>query len=85
MIYQQKQNILKHNKKTLSIMTIQEFKKTVKIYKSHNLKNDFISVTYTDLIYDKSRCYLSACTVEKTVQIPKFGGALNSLYEYYCK
>lgn len=66
-------------------MTIQEFKKTVKIYKSHNLKNDFISVTYTDLIYDKSRCYLSACTVEKTVQIPKFGGALNSLYEYYCK
>lgn len=77
-------------------MLIQEFKKTVKIYKSHNLKNDFISVTYTDLIYGKSRCYLNgapysiydnptACTVEKTVQIPKIGGALNSLYEYYCK
>ena len=60
-------------------MTIQEFKKTVKIYKSHNLKNDFISVTFANVLNQYT------VTTETTVQIPKFGGALNSLYQYYCK
>jgi hypothetical protein len=57
-------------------MTKKEFSKTVKIYKSHKLANNFISVTYAYV--------LSANTVstEKTVQIENKGGALNSLYFY---
>ena len=58
-------------------MTKKEFSKTIRIYKSHNLKNDYISVTYATV--------LSPNTVseETTIEIEKNGGALNSLYIYH--
>jgi len=56
--------------------TINEFKKGVVIYKSHPLRNGFISITYSTA--------LGPCTVstERTVEIEKHGGALHSLYYY---
>jgi len=53
-----------------------EFKKSVKIYKSHLLKNGFISVTYVNVLG------ASTVTTETTVEIEKNGGALNSLFLY---
>ena len=40
--------------------TIKDFKNTVKIYKSHKLKNGFISITYAVKLGS------NACTNEKT-------------------
>lgn len=57
--------------------TIKEFKKDVKIYKSHKLKNGFISVTYA-YVYNST-----TCSTEETVEIENKGGALHSLYAYY--
>ena len=59
-------------------MELKEFKKGIVIYKSHKLKNNFISVTYANK--------LSLCTVstEKTVEIEDKGGALTSLHYYLC-
>jgi hypothetical protein len=51
-----------------------QFAKTIKIYKSHLLKNGFISVTYANVLSP------STVTTETTVQIEKSGGALNSLF-----
>jgi len=57
-------------------MTKSEFKKSVKIYKSHLLKNGFISVTYANVLSP------STVTTETTLEIEKNGGALNSLFVY---
>lgn len=59
--------------------TIKDFKNTVKIYKSHKLKNGFISITYGVKLGS------NACTNEKTIEIENKGGALHSLYAYYCE
>lgn len=55
-------------------MTLQQFKKEVVIYKSHNLKNGFISITYADILAPNT------CSTERTIEIEKHGGALHSLY-----
>ena len=59
-------------------MTKKEFKKTVQIYRSHNLKNGFISITFAYILNETCK------SVSKTVEIEKFGGALNSLYLFKC-
>ena len=59
--------------------TIKDFKNTVKIYKSHKLKNGFISITYAVKLGS------NACTNEKTIEVENKGGALHSLYAYYCE
>jgi len=56
-----------------------EFKTKVKIYKSHNLKNNFISITYASLLGNNT------VSKESTIEIEKEGGALNSLYIHLCK
>ena len=56
-----------------------EFKNTVKIYKSHNLKNNFISITYASILGNNT------VSEESTIEIEKEGGALNSLYIHLCK
>ena len=55
-------------------MLKQEFKKTVKIYKSHKLANNFISVTFA---YVKGK---NSVSVERTEVLEDKGGALTSLY-----
>lgn len=60
-------------------MNKQEFKSTVKIYKSHTLKNNFISITYSTILDSNT------VSTETTIEIEKDGGALNSLYVYCCK
>ena len=59
--------------------TIKDFKKDVIIYKSHKLKNDFISITYA------VKFNRNAFSDEKTIEIENKGGALHSLYAYYCE
>lgn len=55
-------------------MTKSEFSKTVKIYKSHKLKDGYISITYAHLLSP------STVSTERTVEIEDRGGALTSLY-----
>lgn len=59
--------------------TIKDFKNTVKIYKSHKLKNDFVSITYAVKLGPNT------VSTEQTVEIENKGGALHSLYAYYCE
>ena len=56
-------------------MTKKEFSKTVKIYRSHKLRNNFISVTYANVLNP------TTVSVSRTVHIEDMGGALTSLYE----
>ena len=58
-------------------MTKLEFAKSVKIYKSHNLSNGLISITYASVL----NC--NTVTTERTIITEKNGGALNSLFTYY--
>ena len=60
-------------------MTKEEFKKTIEIYKSHNLKNNFISITYAYILSENT------VSTETTIEAYKNGGALNSLYIYLYK
>ena len=60
-------------------MTKKEFKKTIEIYKSHNLKNNFISITYAYILSENKVSKAS------TIEAYKNGGALNSLYIYLWK
>lgn len=57
-------------------MTKKEFAKTVKIYKSHKLKNGLISVTYAYRLGDDT------VSTQHTVAIEDKGGALTSLYNH---
>lgn len=59
-------------------MTKQEFSKTVRIYKSHKLRNGFISVTYADILGPNT------ISTENKVEIEDKGGALTSLYRHLC-
>ena len=59
--------------------TIKDFKKDVVIYKSHKLKNGFISITYA------VKFGSNAFSNEKTIEIEDKGGALHSLFAYYCE
>jgi len=59
--------------------TIKDFKKDVIIYKSHKLKNSFISITYAVKLGPNT------VSTDKTVEIENKGGALHSLYAYYCE
>ena len=56
------------------MMTKKEFSKTVKIYKSHPVKNGFISITYATVLAPYT------VSTEETVCIENKGGALTSLY-----
>lgn len=60
------------------MMTKKEFSKTVEIYKSHPVKNGFISITYATILapYTTSE--------EETICIENKGGALTSLYYHNC-
>jgi len=60
-------------------MTKKEFRKTVKIYRSHTLKNNFISITYATILDSNT------VSDETTIEIENKGGAMNSLYIYLCK
>lgn len=55
-------------------MTKEEFAKTVVIYKSHKLKNGFISVTYAYVLGHNT------VSDERKVEIEDMGGALTSLF-----
>lgn len=55
-------------------MSKSEFAKTVVIYKSHKLKNSFISVTYAYVLGHNT------VSNEKVVEIENMGGALTSLF-----
>lgn len=55
------------------------FKKEVKIYKSHKLKNGFISITYS-VVLDPD-----TVSTEITIKIENKGGALHSLYAHFYK
>ena len=57
-------------------MNKSEFKNHVQIYKSHPLKNGFISVTYASVLGQNT------VSTESTIEIEKDGGALNSLYKH---
>ncbi|KAF5029303.1 hypothetical protein DSECCO2_650000 [anaerobic digester metagenome] len=59
-------------------ITKKEFSKTVKIYKSHKLKNGFVSVTYASVLGN------NAVSTERTIVIEDKGGALTSLYHFLC-
>lgn len=59
-------------------MTKKEFAKTVEIYKSHKLRNGFISVTYAHLLGNNT------VSTEITEEIENKGGALTSLYYSKC-
>ena len=56
-----------------------EFKKTVKIYKIHNLKNNFISITYAYILGNNT------VSEKTTIEAYKNGSALNSLHIYLYK
>ena len=59
-------------------MTAREFcKENVVIYKSHKLKNNFISVTFAH------RYNANTVSTKKTVQIENIGGAAKSLMNYF--
>jgi len=60
--------------KKITTMTKQEFSKTVKIYKSHNRANGFISITFARILGP------GAMSTETTRVLEKNGGALNTLY-----
>ena len=60
-------------------MTKEEFKKTVKIHKSHTLKNGFISITYAYVLGNNT------VSAENKIVAYKNGGAFNSLYIYLHK
>ena len=68
-----------NNTKNKKIMEKSEFKNTVEIYKSHNLKNNFISITYASVLGNNT------VSEESTIEAYNNGGALNSLYIYLCK
>ena len=53
-----------------------EFSKAVIIYRSHKLRNGFISVTYANRLNE------TTVSVSKKVEIEDKGGALTSLYAY---
>ena len=72
-------NQILNNYKNKKIMKKSEFKTTVEIYKSHNLKNNFISITYANVLCNNT------VGTESTIEIEKEGGALNSLYIHLCK
>ena len=55
-------------------MTKSEFAKTVTIYKSHKLKNGFISVTYAYVLAPNT------VSTAHTEEIEHKGGTLTSLY-----
>lgn len=55
-------------------ITKSEFAKTILIYKSHKLKNNFISVTYAHVLWHNT------VSTQITVEIENMGGALTSLY-----
>lgn len=59
--------------------TLKEFKTGVRVYKSHPIKNNLISITYATV--------LGANTVstQKTIVIEKNGGALYSLFNHFSK
>ena len=57
--------------------TFNEFKKDVVLYKSHKVKNGFISITYAITLG------VNCVSTERTVEIENNGGALHSLYYYY--
>lgn len=59
-------------------MTKKEFSKTVRIYKSHKLRNGFISVTYADILGPNT------ISTDKKVEIEDKGGALTSLFAHIC-
>lgn len=56
------------------MMTKKEFSKTVEIYKSHPVRNGFISITYATVLAPYT------VSTEETVFIENKGGALTSLY-----
>ena len=55
-------------------MSKSEFAKTVVIYKSHKLKNNFISVTYAYVLGHNT------VSTDRKVEIENMGGALTSLF-----
>jgi hypothetical protein len=59
-------------------MTKQEFKSTVRIYKSHPLAKGLISITYASVLGKNT------VSTERTVVVEKIGGALTSLYNDIC-
>jgi hypothetical protein len=54
-----------------------EFKKTIKVYKSHKLTDNYISINYAVLLGD------NAISTERKIRIQNTGGALTSLYNYF--
>ena len=63
--------------KTSKTMTTKEFSKTVKIYKSHKLAKNMISITYAYILGGNY-------SAEHTIKIENMGGALTSLHRYKC-
>lgn len=59
---------------TNDLMSKKEFKNGIIIYRSHRLKNGFISVTFAHKLNE------TTVTVSKKVEIEDKGGALTSLY-----
>ena len=59
-------------------MTKSEFKKTVIIYRSHELKNGLISVTFAPCLN------ANTIGISRKVAIENKGGALTSLYYDKC-
>lgn len=55
-------------------MTKLEFSKTVRIFRSHELKSGMISITFSYILTE------SCQSISKKIEIEKCGGALNSLY-----
>ena len=64
------------NINNLEKMTKQEFSKTVKIYRSHNRANGFISITFARILGP------GAVSTQTTTVLEKNGGALNTLYNW---
>lgn len=60
------------------MMTKKNFSKTVRIYKSHPVKNGFISITYAEVLGPNT------VSTEETICIENKGGALTSLYYHNC-
>ena len=61
-------------KNTIEKTKFQLFKNTIILYKSHNLKNNFISITYAYKI-DKD-----TVTTQNTVKTEKRGSAIKSFF-----
>lgn len=64
-------------------MNKREFSKNVRIYKSHKLKNGYISITFAWILQRNPVGIVTTVSTQSTVELENQGGALTTLWNYY--